>query len=76
MMESKTSLNSRQAILIAAMVFFAAALAVLLWEFESTDYWLFVVGSVFCGLAFLYAFYQYNVEFVVKRRVKKQPDAK
>ncbi|MCL4518971.1 MAG: hypothetical protein M1587_07220 [Thaumarchaeota archaeon] len=71
-MESKAKLAPRQAALIGAMILFAIMLAVLLWEFESTDYWLFVVGSAGFGLAFLYVFYQYNVEFVVRNRTKKE----
>lgn len=70
-MESKAKMAPRQVVLIGVMVLFAIILAVLLWEFESTDYWPFVVGSAGCGFAFLYVFYQYNVEFVVKNRAKK-----
>lgn len=75
-MESELKLTPRQSALIGAMVVFAVLLAVLLWEFESTDFWLYIAGAVVCGFAFLYFFYQYNVEFVVKNRGKKQSGEK
>ncbi|MDG7001573.1 MAG: hypothetical protein JRN15_20950 [Nitrososphaerota archaeon] len=75
-MESELKLTPRQSALIGAMVVFAVLLAVLLWEFESTDFWLYIAGAVVCGFAFLYFFYQYNVEFVVKNRLKKEPAGK